>query len=133
MATDPTGFFKKMAQYGDVVNYKAALNDVYLVNHPDYIREVLVTQQRNFIKGESVTLLKELLGEGVFTSDGPAHLQPRRMLQPSFHKQRLAGYAETMVSYSERKQLSWKDKGIIDLTEEMKQLTLAIVTKTLLI
>jgi hypothetical protein len=67
LAGDPTGFITKMTQYGDIVNYRAALNEVYLINHPDYIREVLITQQRNFVKGESVTLLKELLGEGVFT------------------------------------------------------------------
>ena len=131
MASDPAGFLRKMAEYGDIVYYKAGLNDVYLLNHPDYIRDVLVSEQKNFIKGESVTLLRELLGEGVFTSDGPAHLQPRRMLQPSFHRERLAGYARTMVKYSEEKQRDWRDGQVIDLTEEMKQLTLAILTRTL--
>lgn len=131
MASDPAGFLRKMAGYGDIVYYKAGINDVYLLNHPDYIREVLVTGQKNFIKGESVALLRDLLGEGVFTSDGQAHLQPRRMLQPSFHKERLSAYAQTMVDYSLNKQQDWHNGQVIDLTEEMKQLTLAIVTKTL--
>ncbi|HEX2909769.1 MAG TPA: cytochrome P450 [Chloroflexia bacterium] len=131
MASDPLGFLSRMAQYGDLVRYKAGLNDVYLVNHPDYAREVLVTQQRNFVKGQSVALLKELLGEGVFTGDGAEHLRRRRMLQPGFHKERLAAFAQIMVDYTTRKQLTWQNRSEIDLTEEMKQLTLAIVTRTL--
>jgi cytochrome P450 len=54
MRRDPLSFFTKMAaEQGDIARFRLGdhEHDLYLLNHPDYIKEVLVTQDRNFTNG----------------------------------------------------------------------------------
>ncbi len=131
LVRDPIGFLMGLARYGDMAHYKVAKTEIYFVNHPDYIREVLVTKQRNFTKGNSVTLLKDLIGEGLLTSEGDFHLRQRRLAQPAFHKKRIAAYADIMSGYADKRQQNWEAGQTFDMAEEMRLVTLAIVTKTL--
>jgi cytochrome P450 len=75
--------------------------------------------------------MKFLLGEGLITSDGELHLRQRRLIQPEFHKRRIAAYSETMTRFSEAHIADWRDGAALDMSEEMTELTLKIVAKTL--
>ena len=77
---------------------------LYLVSHPDYVREILVTNQNNFVKSRALQRAKILLGEGLLTSEGQHHLRQRRLVQPAFHRERLAGYAAAMSECAVRAQ-----------------------------
>jgi cytochrome P450 len=101
------------------------------VNHPDYIRDVLVTQDRNFTKWFAVDRIKEVLGEGLFVSEGEFHRRQRRLSQPAFHGERIARYAEQMVSLAVRLRDSWKQGAVIDICREMNWLAMMIVGSTL--
>jgi cytochrome P450 len=103
-----------------------------VLTHPDDIRDVLVTNKRNFIKGRGLERSKRLLGEGLLTSEGNFHLRQRRLAQPAFHRDRIAGYADVMASYAARTRDEWKAGQTIDVGREMMALTLAIAGKTLL-
>ncbi len=118
-------------RYGDLVFFKLGPMPVYLVNNPDYIRDVLVTHNRNFMKGEGLQRAKRLLGEGLLTSEGEFHLRQRRLAQPAFHRQRIAGYATTMIDYAARMRDEWRVGETRDVSREMMRLTLAITGKTL--
>jgi cytochrome P450 len=59
------------------------------------------------------------------------HLRQRRMIQPAFHRQRIAGYAESMIEFAERMASEWRDGEVRDVDKEMMRLTLNIVGKTL--
>src|ERR1700726_373594 len=90
MRRDPLAFFTKLArEQGDIARFRLGgeEHDFYLFNHPDYIREVLVTQDRNFIKWFSIDRIKEVLGEGLFVSEGEFHMRQRRLSQPAFHRE----------------------------------------------
>ncbi|MGH9836623.1 MAG: cytochrome P450 [Blastocatellia bacterium] len=129
---DPIRFLMKLAnEYGDLAYFKLGPQPVFLVNNPDYIRDVLVTHNRNFMKGEGLQRAKRLLGEGLLTSEGEFHLRQRRLAQPAFHRQRIAGYARTMVEYAARMRDEWRDGETRDVAREMMRLTLAIAGKTL--
>ncbi len=78
------------------------------VNHPDYVREILVTNQNNFIKSRGLQRAKVLLGEGLLTSEGQHHLRQRRLVQPAFHRERLAGYATAMSECAVRVRDRWE-------------------------
>src|SRR5262249_58591455 len=82
---------------------------VYFVNHPSYIEEVLVNQNRKFIKGRILRANKRLFGNGLLTSEGDFWLRQRRLAQPAFHRARIASYADTMVHFAER--LVWGGEG----------------------
>src|SRR5947208_2182539 len=83
------------------------------------------------MKGRGLQSSKRLLGEGLLTSEGPAHLRQRRLMQPAFHRERIAGYGETMVAHADRMRNAWTDGAALDIAREMSRLTLSIVGKTL--
>jgi cytochrome P450 len=128
----PIRFLTRMtSNYGDIVYFKAAGRDVYLFNDPESIQQILVTHQHSFIKGFALRRTKNLIGEGLLTSEGELHLRQRRMIQPMFHRERIAGYAGTMVSLAEYVSDDWEDGSTLDMHAEMTHLTLLIVAKTL--
>lgn len=118
-------------KYGDIVLFRIGNERVYLFNHPDLIRDVLVTNQKNFIKSRALVRAKKVLGEGLLTSEGDFHLRQRRLAQPAFHRDRISSYARSMVDYAERARARWSAGDSLDVHDEMMRLTLAIVAKTL--
>jgi cytochrome P450 len=130
--SNPLSFLIKAArEYGDLVFFKVARQHMYLVNHPDYVREILVTNQNNFLKSRALQRSKMLLGEGLLTSEGQYHLRQRRLVQPAFHRERLAGYAAAMSETAVRVRERWQAGATMDVSVEMAQLTLSVVAKTL--
>ncbi|MBS1831186.1 MAG: cytochrome P450, partial [Acidobacteria bacterium] len=128
---DAPGFLLETRErYGDVAFLRLSGQDVYLLNHPDYIRDVLVTNQTNFTKSRVLERSKRMLGEGLLTSEGQFHLRQRRMIQPAFHRERLRGYATAMTSWAIRTRDRWQAGQTIDMSEEMARLTLGIVGQT---
>src|SRR5580692_8095593 len=118
-------------QYGDVVHYKIGWHHIVFLNHPDYIREVLVVQNDNFIKERTVRRSKMLLGEGMITAEGAQHRMQRQVAQPAFHRQRIPEYAATMTREAVRMRDSWKAGEQRDIAIEMMHLTLNVVAETL--
>lgn len=118
-------------QYGDIVLFKVGNERVYLFNHPDLVRDVLVTNQKNFTKSRALVRAKRVLGEGLLTSEGQFHLRQRRLVQPAFHRERIGTYARSMVDYALRASSRWTAGTCVDMHDEMTKLTLAIVAKTL--
>ena len=89
---DPIATLRRAArECGDVVRLPISRHPVFLLNHPDLIKDVLVTHQRQFQKSKGLERMKKLLGEGLLTSEGEFHLRQRRRMQPAFHRQRIAG------------------------------------------
>jgi cytochrome P450 len=103
----------------------------YFLNHPDFIRDLFVVNAHKFMKGRALQRAKNLLGEGLLTSEGAAHLRQRRMIQPAFHRARIAEYAESMVEFADKMSNAWSDGEVLDIDKEMMHLTLQIVGKTL--
>jgi cytochrome P450 len=130
---DPLGFLTSVTrEFGDVVYFSGVSQDFYLLNHPDYVKDVLVTHNTSFMKGRGLQRAKRLLGEGLLTSEPPLHRRQRRLAQPAFHKQRINAYASLMVDYALRLgRERWQDGRTLDVAQEMMHLTLAIVGKTL--
>jgi cytochrome P450 len=129
---DPLVFFADLARtYGDIVAYRLGGEQLFFVNDPQEIKNVLVTHDRNFTKGRGLQRSKRLLGEGLLTSEGATHLRQRRLMQPAFHRERIAAYGDTMVEYADRARQAWHDGATLDIAQEMSRLTLSIVGKTL--
>ncbi|MEV7789400.1 cytochrome P450 [Streptomyces sp. NPDC088106] len=125
-------------QYGPVVRIPLGWRELYMINDADAVHEVLVTSHRNFTKdvmsvgrGKWAAPLEVILGNGLVTSDGTFHRKQRRLIQPLFHHERIAGYGSAFTNLSEEIQSGWKDGDRLDLHVEMTELTLAIVARTL--
>src|SRR4029450_9225269 len=95
---DPLKFLLDSAQaYGDVVYLKFGRQTVYRLNHPDSIRGVLVTNNRNFVKSRGLEMAKKFLGESLLTSEGEFHRRQRRLAQPAFSRPPVDTYAKDMT------------------------------------
>jgi cytochrome P450 len=128
----PLKFLKRMAEeYGDLAYFKLGPQQVFLINHPDFVRDILVTRQCNFTKSRMLQRARILLGEGLLTSEGQFHLRQRRLVQPAFHQKRLPAYAQVMSDYAVRAREGWKPGETLEVSHEMMRLTLAVVGKTL--
>ena len=129
---NPLDFFTNLARtYGDISSYRMAGEQLFLVNEPRLIRDILITHNRNFTKSRGLERSKRLLGEGLLTSEGAMHLRQRRLMQPAFHRDRIAGYGELMVGSADRMRHAWTGGATLDVAREMNRLTLSIVGKTL--
>ena len=132
MGRDPLAFLSNLrATYGDIARVPLGAETLYLLSHPELVRDVLVTNHRNFHKGRGLERAKNLLGEGLLTSEDEYHLRQRRLAQPAFHRQRVSAYGATMAAYAATRRERWRAGAEIDVHQEMMALTLAIVGKTL--
>ncbi len=129
---DQLGFYARCArEYGDVVPVRLGPSRGLLIYHPDAIEEVLVARNRDFIKSRGIRLLRALLGDGLFVAEGDLWLRQRRLMQPAFHRQRVAAYGEVMAAYAARRAAEWHEGAVLDIHQEMMAVTRAIVAKTL--
>lgn len=109
---------------------------LFLVKFPDLIKEVLVDRFEHFPKHElSETALKPLLGESIFTTNGPTWERQRRMLDPAFGQAKLKevfslmrGGSDALLERLDR----IEDGGVADIEIEMTHVTADIILRTIL-
>jgi cytochrome P450 len=133
-ARDPLAYLEDCAWggYGDVAYLTFLRQPTYVLNLPEHIEHVLVTRQRNWIKDKlQSVLLREFLGNGLLASEGDFWLRQRRLMQPAFHRQRIAAYGQVMGQHSRRLLASWRDGESRDISADMMNLTLSIVVRCL--
>ncbi len=132
-ADDPLTHLRTLAEHhGPMVRFSFLGRRFLLVSDPDLVREVLVEQADIFQKSQrDVHILSKFLGKGLLTNAGDSHKRQRKLAQPAFHARRIQAYADTMVAYTAAMLDGWSTGERRDLAEEMRQLTLYIVAKTL--
>jgi cytochrome P450 len=131
-ARNPVAVFSRWAKdYGNIFYYRAGWIHVYFLNHPDLIEFVLVRNYQNFLKDRVIQNSRWFFGDGLLTSEGEHWKRQRRLSQPSFHREKIASYADVMTNYAERMLSHWQDGAIVDIHQEMMRLTLRIVVRAL--
>jgi len=129
---DPIPFFQSLAErFGPAAHYKIGRQHVVFINDPEYVRQILVVQNDNFIKERVVQRSKLLLGEGMITAEGAEHRRQRLAAQPAFHRQTIPVYADTMVHLAAETRDRWSANQQLNIALEMMHLTLNVVAKTL--
>jgi len=131
---DPLGSLTAIARQGDAV-VVPAIDQMLLVNRPEYVEHILQRNQRNYRKGAWYARFKPLLGEGVITSEGDAWRHQRQLAQPVFAHERLPDFAATMVGCTASMLDGWESLATcapLDVHREMVRLTLTILGRTVL-
>ena len=133
LATDLIGFVgRRFDALGDIYYVPNRDGGLYVIRHPDHIREVLVTHADCYAKTHSAFLrLGRVLGEGLLNTDGDVWRRQRRMIQPAFHKERLHAYSHMMVEEAMAMMAAWRDGQTLDMSKEMTRVTLRIVSRSL--
>jgi len=129
---DPLKLLHEVNTLGDLVRARFGPFPVFFVLHPDLVHHVLVEVPEKYYKNRlSKRALKKSLGNGLLTSDGDFWKRQRKLVQPAFHAKRIESYAQVMVDHAGRMLDRWQDGATRDISEDMMQLTLGIVAKTL--
>jgi len=90
-------FLREMTvRYGNVIAFALPWRSYVFVNEPAVVKDIFVTQQHAFSKSLGIRVLRLLLGDGLLTSEDPLHKQMRRIVQPAFHRERVAQYVGAM-------------------------------------
>ncbi|OVE85573.1 cytochrome P450 [Natronolimnobius baerhuensis] len=119
-------------EYGDIAAWKDPGGPVYQLNHPDYIEQVLVQHNEQYVKGEQFQhILRPITGNGILNSEGAIWRRNRHLIQPAFHPERIQEYATMMTDATESALEDWQDGQMFDIHEEMMELTLRIVARAL--
>ncbi len=129
---DPLRFVRKVReQHGDVALVNMAGLPFVQLSNPADIETVFVTRNHDFRKGSLGAERRLLFGQGLATSEGDFWRRQRRLAQPAFHRDRIAAYGETMVSFTEQTIAGWRDGETRNLHADMMGLTLQVVAKSL--
>lgn len=130
---DRLNFLRNAVQeYGDIVSFRLAHIQTYLIANPHDIHQILVAQTENFPKSKLENkILGKFLGNGLLTSEGDFHRRQRRLAQPAFHSKRIRSYAEIVTAYTKQMLSEWQSGQVRNIADDMERLTMFIVAKTL--
>jgi cytochrome P450 len=133
MRDDLLGFPTELARkYGDLVHVRMGPERLYFVNHPNFVREVLITRGKSFRKLPRILrAFRSIDGNGLVLSEGDFWLRQRRLVQPAFSTKRFDGYAGTAVNCAREMVDSWRDGAEIEVSAEMRRLALRIIARTM--
>ena len=126
------------ARHGDTyrVYVPSRHSYTYVVHHPADVKRVLVSNYRNYTKGRGIDRIKLLLGKGIMTSEGELWKRQRAMMQPCFHRRVITQFADLIAQANDRFIVRWEALAargeLINVTEEMSDLTLEIVMRSLI-
>jgi cytochrome P450 len=122
-----------LARLGDIyrVYSPARHRHVYVINHPEDVRRVLVTNPGNYRKGFGLDRVKMLLGNGLVTSEGDFWRSQRYMMQPMFHRRAISRFAELIGAANDRLLARWDARAAhgepINVTDEVSELTAEVI------
>jgi cytochrome P450 len=135
---DPLRFFVWLTQtYGDIVQYRSSLEPAYLINHPEFIQHVLLSNATNYNKDTFLNkhLIESVAGQGLLTSENPLWRQQRQVIQPAFHRRSLDRFEDVMQTATgqavDRLEGHAREGEAVDISDEMVRVTLDIVTRSL--
>lgn len=129
---DPLSFLLNASrEYGDIVHFRIGRQSIYLLNHPDHVKDVLVNNYQKFLKGRGIERRNRMMGRGLVTSEGSFHRRQRKLINPLFHRERIAVYGNVMVECAARLGERWQHGQALEVTDEMKRITMEVIGKTL--
>lgn len=123
-------FLQRLAQTGDVCSFRFGSAFYLMVNTPEDIQSILVEHASNFYH-RGRYLRRAFIGNGLIISDGEFHRRQRKLVAPLFQPRHIASYADTVTHYGEQLQQHWNDGEVIDLHQQMINLSMNIFGKVL--
>ena len=123
---DPLSFIRALGEWTDVMQFRAGISEFTLVNHPDLIRRVLVTDAGRYGEGKWTLRARHVMRDCLITHEGTPHRERRRLVGPIFDRRRLAECVTGLVGCAERMSAQWRSGSIIRAREAMGRLAIAL-------
>ncbi|MFE0358094.1 cytochrome P450 [Streptomyces nigra] len=127
----PLRVLQDLRGQGDIVALHLGKLPIYVVNSPQLLHDVLVTDAGSYTKGRMYDKTRPVVGNGIATSEGAFHHRQRRLITPAFHRPRLRGYSEAMREQAESVIASWKPGQRIAVDRVMHEMSVGTTVRTL--
>ncbi|MFY4730621.1 cytochrome P450, partial [Nitrospira sp. BLG_2] len=123
-------------RHGDALRFRLGPKALYLFSPPDLAKEILVQPADRYVQlydPRRPVGLALVLGNGLVTSSGEVWKRHRRIIQPVFHRSRMAAMADRMAQVGEQRIAGWADHEgqPVDIAAEMMQLALEVISQTM--
>ena len=123
-------------RHGDVVRYEFGPKVAHLVVDPADVKRVLLDNEKNYVKGNGYNKVKLIVGNGLFTSEGPRWRRQRKLMQPPFTPRGVEQFAPAMIEAIDRMLSRWDAKARaespINVANEMMRLAMSVIARTML-
>ncbi len=126
-----------IAEHGPTyASYLGGAERIIYTADPELIQYILQKNQKNFGKSRLQTkVLSRFAGKGLLTVEGDYWRQQRRLIQPGFHKEKLSGLVDIMLSVIDSQldllEAKFEKQSVINISEEMMEMAFQIVAKSL--
>jgi cytochrome P450 len=131
MLTNPREFFNSLRETGPVVTIGLGPVKAYVINDPDLVHQVLTKDVRKLDKGIAYEKSAPFLGDGLLNSTEPTHMVHRRLMQPAFHQQQIAGYADQMREEALARVGGWRNGQRVEMDQEIHAFAVSVVCRAL--
>ncbi|MFI8849143.1 cytochrome P450 [Streptomyces sp. 891-h] len=127
----PLDFMQSLRSTGDLVRVDVGTLPIYFVNSADLTHELLVTKARHVEKGRFFVRARVLVGDALPTA--PSHIQRphRRLMQPAFHRERIAEYARVMADRAQAMADAWRPGGTVAVDHELAEFSVGTLAETM--
>jgi len=126
---------KQFEEHGDFYSTYIGFDQIFVTTNPEFIQHILQKNHRNYTKTKIIHKIKDVIGNGLLTSDGAYWLKQRRLIQPGFHRKKLEGLSKIISSeiepYVSNLEQSIDGKESVDVMKEMMKLTLNVILRSL--
>ncbi|MCO1581665.1 cytochrome P450 [Crossiella sp. SN42] len=135
MVRDLLGFFESVRELGPMVRIRLGRTEAYVVNDPELAAHVQVAGNGvQFDKGGPYfDSFDPILGTGLGAVRAAEHRPLRNLLRPAFQPARLADYGEQFQACARERLGAWRPGQIIDPDQEMNQVMVTALARTLFI
>ncbi len=135
LTRDRLTFLRRLAEQGTVTRYRIFNLVIYHISEPEAAQRIFQDNARNYVKGKLFDPMRNLVGNGLFLSDGDFWLRQRRLMQPAFHQRRLAAMVEGMAFETQVSLERWARAAaageVLNMAEETTALAMRVVTRAL--
>lgn len=131
LAVKRVEFLQSVRAQGGIVRIFLGNRPVFVLNSPEAVHDVLLTQSRKFGKGLLFDVARPFIGNGIITSERDFHIRQRRALQPAFHRDSIAACVGTMTDIAEEQVSAWRPGQVIAMDLVLRRMMTAMLVATL--
>src|SRR2546430_11454792 len=127
----PLAMLQGQRAEGGVVKLYLGWRPMYIVNAPELVHRILVTEKDTIARGRLFRKIRQYTGDGIATAEGEFHLRQRRLMRPAFHRERFRTYVEIMRDHAAALADSWQPAQPVAVEHVKGELASTIISQTL--
>jgi len=129
MMMDPPGYQLEMyCQHGPLMRTSLGKKNFYLFNHPDAVKEILLTKASSFKKGMAVQNVQKIIGNNLLTLEGKDHAQKRKILSKVFSKTYISDFEDVITSHINQKISQMPSEGTLELKSFCSEISMELIS-----